>query len=317
MRIADCWRRLAPMRKEKELLVDGRRLPVSNLDKIFYPKTGFTKGDVINYYIRIAPMLLPHLKDRPLTLKRYPNGVEGMFFYEKRCPSFRPNWFKTAAIWSEGNNEHINFCLANDLPSLVWAANLADLELHTFLSKKQNPNRPTMLVFDLDPGPPANIIHCAQVAFWLKEIFDNMGLESFAKTTGSKGLQLYVPLNGSRVIFDETKRLARSLAERLTREHPQQVVYDMKKSLRKGKVLIDWSQNDEHKTTVCVYSLRAKERPTVSTPVRWDEVEEVARTRRLEPLTFESAQVLARVEKHGDLFAPVLSLKQKLPLMSH
>lgn len=300
------------MRKETELLVGGRRLPVSNLDKIFYPKAGFTKGDVINYYIRIAPVLLPHLKDRPLTLKRYPNGVEGMFFYEKRCPTFRPNWFKTAAIWSEGNNEHINFCLANDLPSLVWAANLADLELHTFLSKKQNPNRPTMLVFDLDPGPPADILNCVQVAFWLKELFDNMGLESFAKTTGSKGLQLYVPLNG-RVTFDETKKLARSLAERLTREHPQRVVYDMKKSLRKGKVLIDWSQNDEHKTTVCVYSLRAKDRPTVSTPVTWPELVKAAKAADPDLLVFDSAAVLRRVEKLGDLFEPVLALKQKLP----
>jgi len=301
------------MRKEKELLVDGKRLPVSNLDKIFYPKTGFTKGDVINYYIRVAPVLLPHLKDRPLTLKRYPNGVEGMFFYEKRCPTFRPPWLKTAAIWSEGNNEDINFCLANDLPSLVWAANLADLELHTFLSKKQNPNRPTMIVFDLDPGPPANIINCAQVAFWLKELFDNMGLESFAKTTGSKGLQLYVPLNLPRVTFDQTKKLARSLAEHVTREHPQHVVYDMKKSLRKGKVLIDWSQNDDHKTTVCVYSLRAKEQPTVSTPVTWPELQKALKTNKPEMLTFQADHVLRRVQKMGDLFASVLTLKQKLP----
>ena len=301
------------MRKEKELLVDGKRLPVSNLDKIFYPKTGFTKGDVINYYVRVAPVLLPHLKDRPLTLKRYPNGVEGMFFYEKRCPTFRPAWLKTAAIWSEGNNEDINFCLANDLPSLVWAANLADLELHTFLSRKQNPNRPTMLVFDLDPGPPANIINCVQVAFWLKELLDNMGLESFAKTTGSKGLQLYVPLNVPRVTFDQTKKLARALAEHVTREHPQHVVYDMKKSLRKGKVLIDWSQNDDHKTTVCAYSLRAKERPTVSTPVTWQELQKAFKTNKPEMLAFQADHVLRRVQKMGDLFASVLTLKQKLP----
>jgi bifunctional non-homologous end joining protein LigD len=178
------------MKMETELEVGGKRLPVSNLNKIFYPKVGFTKGQVIDYYIRIAPVLLPHLKDRPLTLKRYPNGVEGEFFYEKRCPSFRPKWFKTAAIWSEGNNENIHFCLANDLPSLIWAANLADLELHTFLYKRQNPSRPTMMVFDLDPGPPADILNCVQVAFWLKERLDDLGLESFPKTTGSKGLQL-------------------------------------------------------------------------------------------------------------------------------
>jgi bifunctional non-homologous end joining protein LigD len=301
------------MKKETELLVAGKRLPVSNLDKVFYPRTGFTKGDLIDYYIRIAPVLLPHLKDRPLTLKRYPNGVEGIFFYEKRCPKFHPSWLKTAPIWSEGNNETINFCLANDLPSLVWAANLADLELHTLLSKKQDPQRPTMLVFDLDPGPPAIIIDCARVAFWLKEVFDHVRLESFAKTTGSKGLQVYVPLNSPRVTFDETKKFARALAGHLTREHPDQVVYDMKKSLRKGKVLIDWSQNDDHKTTVCVYSLRARERPTVSTPVTWPELRKALNAGKPEMLAFETDAVLRRVAKSGDLFAPVLKLKQKLP----
>jgi bifunctional non-homologous end joining protein LigD len=300
------------MKKQTELLVGNRRLPVSNLDKVFYPRTGFTKGQVIEYYIRVAPVLLPHLKERPLTLKRYPNGVEGPFFYEKRCPTFRPSWFKTAKIWSEGNQENINFCLANDLPSLVWAANLADLELHTFLSKKQDPHRPTMMVFDLDPGPPADILNCVQVAFWLKELLDNMGVESFAKTTGSKGLQLYVPLN-TRITFDETKRLARALAEHLTREHPKEVVYDMKKALRKGKVLIDWSQNDDHKTTVCVYSLRAKERPTVSTPVTWQELHKVSKSGRPDQLTFDSEAVLRRVQKLGDLFEPVLTMKQKIP----
>jgi len=302
------------MRKETELLVAGKRLPVSNLDKVFYPKVRFTKGQVIDYYIRVAPVLLPHLKDRPLTLKRYPNGVEGPFFYEKRCPTFRPAWLKTAPIWSEGNQENINFCLVNDLRSLVWAANLADLGLHTFLSKKQNPRRPTMMVFDLDPGPPANLINCVEVAFWLNELFDRMGVESFAKTTGSKGLQLYVPLNNPRVTFDQTKTLARSLAQHLTREHPQHVVYDMKKALRKGKVLIDWSQNDDHKTTVCVYSLRARERPTVSTPVTWQELHKVQKSGKPDQIVFDADAVLRRVEKLGDLFAPVLTLKQKLPV---
>jgi len=302
------------MRKETELSVAGKRLPVSNLDKVFYPKVGFTKGQVIDYYIRVAPVLLPHLKDRPLTLKRYPNGVEGPFFYEKRCPTFHPAWVKTAPIWSEGNQENINFCLANDLPSLVWAANLADLELHTFLSKKQNPGRPTMMVFDLDPGPPANIINCVQVAFWLKDLFDGMGVESFAKTTGSKGLQVYVPLNQPRVTFDQTKTLARSIAQNLTHQHPQHVVYDMKKALRKGKVLIDWSQNDDHKTTVCVYSLRARERPTVSTPVTWQELHKVQKSGKPDQIVFDADAVLRRVQKLGDLFAPVLTLKQKLPV---
>jgi len=302
------------MRKETELLVAGKRLPVSNLDKVFYPKVGFTKGQVIDYYIRVAPVLLPHLKDRPLTLKRYPNGVEGPFFYEKRCPTFRPTWLKTAPIWSEGNQENINFCLLNDLPSLVWTANLADLELHTFLSKRQNPQRPTMMVFDLDPGPPANIINCVQVVFWLKDLFDGLAVESFAKTTGSKGLQLYVPLNNPGITFDQTKTLARAIAQHLTRKHPQQVVYDMKKALRKGKVLIDWSQNDDHKTTVCVYSLRARERPTVSAPVTWQELHKVQKSGNPDQIVFDADAVLRRVQKLGDLFAPVLTLKQKLPV---
>jgi bifunctional non-homologous end joining protein LigD len=300
------------MKKESELLVAGKRLQVSNLDKVLYPKAGFTKGQVIDYYMRIAPVLLPHLKDRPLTLKRYPNGVNAPFFYEKRCPTFRPKWLKTAAIWSEGNKENINFCLANDLPSLVWAANLADLELHTFLYRKQDPARPTMMVFDLDPGPPANILHCVHVAFWLKDLLDTLGLKSFAKTTGSKGLQLYVPFNTS-VGFDDTKQLARALAERLTRDHPKDVVYDMKKSLRKGKVLIDWSQNDDHKTTVCVYSLRAMERPTVSTPITWAELQKARKAPNATSLVFDSDAVLRRVAKLGDLFAPVLTMKQKFP----
>lgn len=299
-------------RTETEVKVGGKTLALSNLNKIFYPEAGFTKGQVIDYYIKISKWLLPHLKDRPLTLKRYPNGVDAPFFYEKRCPSFRPKWLKTAKIWSEGNNDHIYFCLSNDLPSLVWAANLGDLELHTFLSRKQDPLKPTMMVFDLDPGPPADILNCVRVSFWLREIFERLGMETFAKTTGSKGLQVYVPLN-TAVTFDETKRFARTLAQLLTREHPNEVVYDMKKSLRTGKVLIDWSQNDDHKTTVCVYSLRAKERPTASTPVTWEELERVQRSGNKSALEFDSETVVKRAEKLGDLFAPVLTLKQKLP----
>ncbi len=302
-------------RAESHFTVGGKTIALSNLNKIFYPKTGFTKGQVIDYYIRISQWLLPHLKDRPLTLKRYPNGVEGQFFYEKRCPTFRPRWLKVAPIWSEGNQDNIDFCLANDLPSLVWAANLGDLELHTFLSKKRDPLRPTMMVFDLDPGPPADVLNCVRVSFWLREVFERLGLESFPKTTGSKGLQVYVPLN-TPVSFDQTKSFARSLAELLTREHPNEVVYDMKKALRTGKVLVDWSQNDDHKTTICVYSLRAKERPTVSTPVTWQELETVHRSENKEALEFDSEMVLKRTEKLGDLFAPVLTLKQKLPALT-
>lgn len=300
------------MSEKSQLVVAGKTLAVSNLNKVLYPKAGFTKGHVIDYYIRIAPVLLPHLRDRPLTMKRYPNGVESEFFYEKNCPVHRPKWVKTAKVWSEGNQRIMDYCLAQDLPTLVWAANLADLELHTSLARKKDVARPTMMVFDLDPGPPADIAQCCQVGLWLRDLLGAMKLKSFAKTSGSKGLQVYVPLN-TPVTFDETKRLSRALAELLEREHPNLVVSKMLKSLRKGKVLVDWSQNDEHKTTVCVYSLRAKEEPTVSTPVTWDEVENCLKKKKADLLKFRSEQTLARVGKHGDLFEPVQNLKQKLP----
>jgi bifunctional non-homologous end joining protein LigD len=303
------------MAKKAELIVDDRKLQVSNLDKVLYPKPGFTKAQVIDYYIRIAPVLLPHLKDRPLTMKRYPDGVEGQFFYEKNCPAHRPKWVQTAKVWSEGNQRTMHYCLANDLPTLVWAANLADLELHTSLSRKNNIERATMMVFDLDPGAPADIVHCCEVGLWLRDLLSKMKLKSWAKTSGSKGLQVYVPLN-TPVTYDDTKRLSRSLAHYLEREHPGLVTSNMSKAVRKGKVFVDWSQNDEHKTTICVYSLRAKEEPTVSTPVSWSEVENCLKKKRAELLRFRSDQVLARVEKLGDLFEPVEALKQKLPKKS-
>jgi bifunctional non-homologous end joining protein LigD len=298
-------------RTGETLNVNGRPVAVSNLQKIFYPATGFTKAQVIDYYIRISPVLLPHLKDRPLTLKRYPDGVDGGFFYEKRCPPYRPDWVQTARVWSDRNEAEIHYCLANDLPSIVWAANLGDLELHTFLARAGHVDRPTMMVFDLDPGAPANIVQCAQVAFWLKEKLASRRLESFPKTSGSKGLQLYVPLN-TPTTYDLTKNAARELAEEVEREHPDLVLSKMARNLRPGKVFVDWSQNDEHKTTVCVYSLRAKERPTVSTPVHWDEVSTALKKKDPRLLTFESDQVLERVKKRGDLFEPILKLKQKI-----
>ena len=302
-----------PARRTGETLsIGGYQVPVSNLGKIFYPKVGFTKAQVIDYYIRISPVLLPHLKDRPLTLKRYPDGVDGGFFYEKRCPPYRPDWVQTAPVWSDRNETEIHYCLANNLPSIVWAANLGDLELHTFLAKANAVDRPTMMVFDLDPGAPADIIACAQVGLWLKEKLEERKLESFAKTSGSKGLQLYVPLN-TPVTYDQTKALSYQLAEELEREHPALVLSKMAKELRKGKVFVDWSQNDRHKTTVCAYSLRAKERPTVSTPVEWDEVKSALKKKDSERLTFTSDEVLKRVEEDGDLFEPLLKLKQKLP----
>lgn len=299
-------------RMDSTIEVQGRQLKLSNLEKVLYPAAGFSKQQIIDYYVRIAPAMLPHLKDRPLTRKRYPNGVDEEFFYEKNAPQHRPDWVKTVPIWSEGNRRMVHYILANDLPTLVWLANLAAIELHPSLSLAKEVSCPTMMVFDLDPGPPANIVQCCQVAMWLREIFQHFDLQSFPKTSGSKGLQLYVPLN-TPTKYDETKGFARALAQLLESDHADMVVSDMKKKLRTGKVLVDWSQNDEHKTTVAVYSLRARERPTVSTPVTWDEAERCLKKKDPGLLVFEAAQTVKRVEKFGDLFAPLLQLKQRLP----
>ena len=299
------------MAAKQSLDVNGTKVDVTNLDKIFYPKAGFTKGDVIDYYVRVSSVLLPHLKDRPITLKRYPDGVEGFFFYEKKCPAHRPAWVKTTKVAKSEGGE-INYCVLNDLPSLIWAANLADLELHTFLHKAPSIHRPTAIAFDLDPGPPADIILCCKVGLWLKDLFKALHMESFAKTSGSKGLQVYVPINGA-VTYEKTKAFSHAIAELLESQFPDTVVSNMQKSRRPGKVLVDWSQNDDHKTTVSVYSLRAKDFPTVSTPVTWEEVETAVRRPKAADLSFISGEVLKRVEKMGDIFAPVLSLKQKLP----
>jgi bifunctional non-homologous end joining protein LigD len=285
-----------------EVEVEGRRLSLSNLDKVMYPEVGFTKGQVIDYYTRIAPAVLPHLRDRPLTLKRYPNGVEGQYFYEKRCPSHAPDWVRREQV------QKIEYCVCDDLPTLVWLANLADLELHPSLSKVDEVLRPTVMAFDLDPGPGAGLPECCEVAFILRDALSHLGLESFPKTSGSKGIQIYVPLNVDGVDYDNgSKALSQALARLLEAQHPKLIVSQQRKELRKDKVLIDWSQNDEHKTTVGVYSLRARDRPTVSTPLAWEELEDP------EALVFEAADVLERVDEHGDLFAPVAELQQELP----
>lgn len=293
------------------LTVGRRRVAVSNLEKIFYPRAGFTKGDVIDYYVRVSPVLLPHLARRAVSLKRYPDGVEGFFFYEKNAPDHRPPWIKTTPV-PRDDGRVIHYCVLGDLPSLVWAANLANLELHAFLHRATPSRRPTTLAFDLDPGPPADILACCRVGLWIRDVFAALGLRSFPKTSGSKGLQVYVPLHPGST-YDHTKAFAHRLAERLEALHPEAVVSRMLKSLRAGKVLVDWSQNDDAKTTVCAYSLRGRERPTVSTPVTWDEVETAWKRRDAALLTFEAAAVLDRVASFGDLFAPVLSLRQKLP----
>ena len=298
------------MAEQTQLDINGVKVGVSNLNKIFYPKTGFTKGQVIDYYIRISRYLLPHLHNRPITLKRYPNGVEGLFFYEKQCPASRPKWVKTTQVAK--SDGVVNYCVMNDLPALVWAANLADLELHTFLHKAPAIERPTALAFDLDPGPPADILTCCHVALRLKAIFDSLKLQILPKTSGSKGMQVYVPLN-TAVNYEKTKAFAHELAQLLQREMPDLVVSRMEKALRKGKVFVDWSQNDDKKTTINVYSLRAKEHPTVSTPITWKEIELALKNKDANALTFEASEVLKRVERLGDLFAPVTTLKQKLP----
>jgi bifunctional non-homologous end joining protein LigD len=295
--------------------VEGHKLKLSNLEKVLYPAADFTKGQVLDYHVRIAPVLVPHLAGRPLTMKRYPGGVDQEFFFEKNAPMHRPDWVKTAPIWSDSNHRTIHYILANDLATVVWIANLASLELHPSLSLADDIATPTMIVFDLDPGPPANIVECAQVGLWVRDIFEHFGLRSFPKTSGSKGLQIYVPLN-SKTSYQQTKPFAHAVARLLEQEHPELVVSDMKKAIRANKVFVDWSQNDEHKTTIGVYSLRARERPTVSTPVTWDEVEQALKKKDAPRLVFEASDVLARVDKMGDLFEPVLRLKQKLPVLA-
>jgi bifunctional non-homologous end joining protein LigD len=288
-----------------EVEVEGRTLSLSNLDKVLYPKAGFTKGDVIDYYAAIGPVLAEHLRDRPLTLKRYPNGVDEPYFYEKQAPRHRPDWTRTERVGD------IDYVVVEGVADLVWLANLADLEMHPSLSKVQDMSRPTVIAFDLDPGPPAGIVECCQVGLWVREVFDALGMRSFIKTSGSKGMQAYVPLNGTAT-YRETKPFSQGVAQLLEKQHPELVVSRQTKSLRKGKVLVDWSQNTESKTTVNVWSLRARDRPTVSTPVSWDEVAETLESGDPERLTFEAPAALERAAA-GDLWAEVLTLEQELP----
>ena len=301
-----------PRAGDAEIEVDGKHVRLTSLDKVLYPAAGFSKHDVVEYCRRIAPLMVPHLADRPISRKRYPNGVDAEFFWEKDCPNHRPDWIRTVAIWTPSSKREVDYCLVNDTPSLLWLANLAALELHVSLSRVADLARPTALVFDLDPGPPATIVECCRVALWIRDDLARLGLECFAKTSGSKGLQLYAPLN-TPVSYEQTKPFAHDLALRLERDHRDLVVSKMRRTLRPGKVLIDWSQNDDHKTTVGVYSLRAKARPTVSTPVTWDEVEQTASEGDPERLMFDARQVLERVERLGDLFEPVLNVRQSLP----
>jgi bifunctional non-homologous end joining protein LigD len=294
--------------------VDGRELKLTNLDKVLYPKAGFTKGEMVDYYAKVAPAMVPHLAGRAVTLRRFPEGVDDLdaAFFEKRCPKHRPKWVKTARVQAGPHAGKIDFCVCDSLPTLIWMAQLAAVELHPSLSLSRAPKRPTVLAFDLDPGPPADIVQCCRVGLRLREMFGHFGVQSFPKTSGSKGMQVYVPLNKG-VSYETTKPFAKAIAQLLEKQTPDEVVSKMKKVERKGKVFVDWSQNHQSKTTIAVYSLRARERPTASTPVSWEEVEAVAESGDGSSLVFETAAVLKRVEEHGDLFAPVLELEQELP----
>jgi bifunctional non-homologous end joining protein LigD len=300
---------LAERRTEQVVEVDGRQLKVSNLDKVLYPETGFTKAEVIEYYVRIAPVMLPHIADRGVTLRRYPNGVDGQSFFEKRCPSHRPAWIGTFDGPGDRNGT-IGYCALDSTASLAWAANMAALELHAPMARGVDIDQPTMCVFDLDPGPRTGIPECAEVALDIRSVLDRLaGLQCFTKTSGSKGLQVYVPLNSPHT-HEHCSSFAQAVAQVLEKHHPDRVTSVMSKAARPGKVFIDWSQNSRHKTTVAVYSLRARPHPTVSTPVSWDEVADAADGG---DLSFEAGAVLARVDAEGDLFAPTLSLEQALP----
>jgi bifunctional non-homologous end joining protein LigD len=289
--------------------VDGRRLKVTNLDKVLYPEAGFTKAEVIDYYVRVAPAMVPHIADRGVTLRRFPNGVEGQSFFEKRCPSHRPEWIGVFPGPGDRTGT-IGYCALDSVAALAWSANMAALEVHAPMARGADIESPTMCVFDLDPGPGTGIPECAEVAIDIRSVLDNLaGLVAFAKTSGSKGLQVYVPLNTPHA-HGHCSGFAQAVAQVLEKHHPKQVTSTMAKSARPGKVFIDWSQNSRHKTTVAVYSLRARPRPTVSTPVTWEEVEAAAEGA---DLRFEAAEVLARVTKHGDLFAETLTIEQELP----
>ncbi|HEY8994660.1 MAG TPA: non-homologous end-joining DNA ligase [Lacunisphaera sp.] len=285
----------------------------TNLGKVFFPKAGFTKGEMIKYYVDVAPYILPHLRNRPVTLIRFPDGIEGERFYEKNAPHFAPDWIKTVRVPRRRESGEINYIVINDAATLAWCANLAALELHPFLHHASKLDQPTHLAFDFDPGEGADLVHCARVALHVKEVLDELKLEALPKVSGSKGLQLYVPLN-TKTTYAATGSFAKAMAELLERQHPDLVVSNMDKARRRGKVLIDWSQNSPSKTTVAVYSMRGKrDHPFVSMPVTWEELKKLVRTRKTSALSFSPADALKRLKQKGDLFAPVLTLKQSLP----
>ncbi|MCW2924053.1 MAG: primase-like protein [Thermoleophilia bacterium] len=295
-----------------EIAIGQTKLKLTNVDKVLWPEAGFTKLDMATYYATIAPALLTHLRGRPLTLKRYPHGVDGEFFYQKRAPKHRPDWVATTPPIGD---QQVDYVLPDDVRTIVWAANLADIELHPLLAHADDVLRPTVIAFDLDPGVGAGVVECCEVALLVRDLFTGLGMQSFPKTSGSKGIQVYIPLNDPNVTYDDTKPFAKAVAELLAQQHPHLVVFKQLKTLREGKVLVDWSQNDESKTTVNVYSLRAKARPTISTPLQWEEVEAAFEAGDQEGLRFEQDAVLHRVRTMGDLFEPVAKLHQPMPTL--
>ncbi len=292
--------------------IAGRRLSLSNLEKNLYPSYGFTKAQILEYYRRMAKFILPHLQDRALTLKRYPEGVDQGFFFEKRCPAYHPAWVQTAEVRLE-DNERMTVCLVNDLSTLMWVENLASVELHVPLARAGSPEAPDALVFDLDPGEPANLLDCAWVALILRDLLSPLHLTSLVKTSGQKGLHVYVPLNRAEATFADTKKFSKAVAEIMQKNYPDLVTAKMAKEYRQGRVFINWEQNDPKKTMICVYSLRAREKPMVSFPLAWRELEDLARQDDPEKLQVIALEAVNRAEKQGDLFQEVLRKKQKLP----
>ena len=292
--------------------IGGRRLSLANLEKNLYPAPGFTKAQILEYYRQMARFILPHLQDRALTFKRYPEGVDQDYFFEKRCPPHHPAWVKTAQVLQD-DGESRTVCLVSDLATLMWVENLASLELHVPLARTGSPETPDALVFDLDPGEPANILTCARVALIIRDLLLPLQLTGYVKTSGQKGLHVYVPLNRPEATFEDTKTFTRAVAEIMQKNYPDLVTAKMAKELRQGRVFINWSQNDAKKTMICVYSLRAREKPYVSFPLAWRELEELAGRQDPEKLQIIQGEAVARAEKQGDLFQEVLKKQQKLP----
>jgi bifunctional non-homologous end joining protein LigD len=310
---------MAPRSDDDVLEVAGRAVRVTNLGKVLCPRSGFRKGDALAYYAAVAGAIVPQLAGRPLAFRRYPDGVDrgplagDSNGFEKDCPPRRPEWMRTTAVAAATRGAPIDFCVVDDAAALLWLANLAALELHVTLGTAAAPERPTAVVFDLDPGPPAGLVECAEVALVLRGLFDGLGLRSFAKASGGAGLHVHVPLNGERASFEGTRPWARAVAEALAAELPELVVAEMARERRHGRVYVDWSQNDRSKSTVCAYSLRAHDPPTVAAPLAWDEVERAAGRRDPAPLVLGPDAVAARLRERGDEFAAALSLRQELP----